>query len=149
MATLRQALRNAKKVNPLTLEREIFRIVRRIETDFTGANRDQLFKNSSDIFGNPIGFYSKATENITGGRKKEGQPYNMFDTGNFLRDLFARVKGDSIVFGSDDGKVDEILSNRRLLSKKLFGLTNQNLTRIIQEEILPRYLKFIREELRI
>jgi len=149
MATLRQAQANARKVNPLALEREIFNIVRRIETDMTALNRDQLFKNSEDIFGNAIGFYSPATQIITGGRKKAGDPYTMFDTGDFIRQLFARVKNEEIVFGSDDSKVDKILGNRRLLSKSLFGLTDKNLRNIISREIRPLYLKFIRKELKI
>ena len=129
MATLRQAQANARKVNPLALEREIFNIVRRIETDMTALNRDQLFKNSEDIFGNAIGFYSPATQIITGGRKKAGDPYTMFDIGDFIRQLFARVKNEEIVFGSDDSKVDKILGNRRLLSKSLFGLTDSHCLR--------------------
>jgi len=149
MATLRQAQANARKVNPLALEREIFNIVRRIETDMTALNRDQLFKNSEDIFGNAIGFYSPATQIITGGRKKAGDPYTMFDIGDFIRQLFARVKNEEIVFGSDDSKVDKILGNRRLLSKSLFGLTDKNLRNIISREIRPLYLKFIRKELKI
>ena len=149
MATLRQAQANARKVNPLALEREIFNIVRRIETDMTALNRDQLFKNSEDIFGNASGFYSPATQIITGGRKKAGDPYTMFDTGDFIRQLFARVKNEEIVFGSDDSKVDKILGNRRLLSKSLFGLTDKNLRNIISREIRPLYLKFIRKELKI
>lgn len=115
----------------------------------TALNRDQLFKNSEDIFGNAIGFYSPATQIITGGRKKAGDPYTMFDTGDFIRQLFARVKNEEIVFGSDDSKVDKILGNRRLLSKSLFGLTDKNLRNIISREIRPLYLKFIRKELKI
>lgn len=115
----------------------------------TRSNKSQLFNSSEDIFGNPTGFYSLTTEILSGGKKKAGDPYNFFDTGLFLKSLFAKKDGNSIVFGSSDPKTKLILSNRRLLSNELFGLNDENLRVVIREELLPMYLKFIRKELEI
>jgi hypothetical protein len=115
----------------------------------TALNREQLFKDSKDVFEREIGTYSLATERITGGRKKAGQPYNMFDTGDWQRGFFAKVQGDAVLFGTTDGKTEKIFENPRLKSNDLFGLTDKNLNKIIRELIKPLYIKEIRSILNV
>jgi len=121
-------------------------------------NRTQIFEFSTDVFGNALGFYSKATEQITTERallghpgpiKKEGDPFDLKDTGVFLPSIFARVSKDFVLFGASDPKTDDIMDNPNLLSKDIFGLTDVALTKVIQEKILPFYQRSTRKILRL
>ena len=117
--------------------------------NLAGLNKEQLFTFSSDIFGKPIGFYSKRTEEITGGRKKQGQPFNLVETGDFFKGFFAKVKGQEVLFGSTDSKTMLILTNPSLFSNSIFGLTDSSLEEVIEETIKPFYMRTIRRKLNI
>lgn len=154
MATFLEAQQKAKRQTPQRVKSELFRYIRTIEKELANLNKDQIHENSSDVSGKPIGFYSKATEFITtnnvllgkGGEiKKEGDPFDLKDTGAFLDSLFSEVQNDSIYFDTTDNKKNEVLDN--LLSKDIFGLTDQDLRKAIDEKILPFLLKYMRKQL--
>lgn len=156
MGTLQQQLQRAEKINPQDLVNIIFSFLATIEPELASLNKDQIFKSSIDIFGNPLGYYSKATEFITTNDallgkgtkiKKEGDPYDFLQYGDFLKGVYAKVSNDIVSFGSADPKTDEILSNVRLLSKSFFGLTEEHKKEVIQEQIKPHLLKITRQEL--
>jgi len=158
MATLKQQLQRAKSLTSQNISDELFKFIKEIQDKFTELNREQLFETSEDIFGNPIGYYSQATEYITtnnallgyGGEiKREGDPYNMRDTGEFLKGLYIDVRRGEIYFGSSDEKTDLILSNENLLSKNLFGLQEDNLRELVNSDLLPFILKHIRKVLNL
>lgn len=158
MATLKEQLQRAKTLTSRNISDELFKFIKTIQEKFEELNREQLFETSEDIFGNPIGYYSKATEYITtnnallgyGGKiKREGDPYDMRDTGNFLKGLHIDVKRGEIVFKSKDSKTDLILSNKNLLSKNLFGLQEDNLRELINSDLLPFVLQHIRKTLNV
>lgn len=158
MGTLLQQLEKAKRLSPEHLTEIIFDFLRTIEPLMTDLNHDQIFKSSSDIFGNPLGYYSKATEFITtndallgrGTRiKKAGDPYDFKQKGIFLKGVYAKVANDIVTFGSSDPKTDDILSNVRLLSKEFFGLTDEHKKEVILTQITPHLLKVSRQELGI
>lgn len=158
MATLKQQLQKARILTSQNISDELFNFIKTIQEKFEDLNREQLFETSEDIFGNPIGYYSKATEYITtnnallgyGGRiKREGDPYDMRDTGNFLKGLYIDVKRGEIVFKSKDAKTDLILSNKNLLSTSLFGLQEDNLRELINNDLLPFVLQHIRKTLNV
>lgn len=158
MGKLETQLQRAESLSPSAITVALFTYLNSIEQYVVGLNREQLFKSSKDIFGNPLGFYSKATEFITTndallGRnvriKKEGDPYDFLQTGTFLDGLFARASGKFLSFGSTDPKVDEILSNVRLLSKSFFGLTPENKMKLISEKITPFLIAYSRKILQI
>lgn len=158
MGTLQQQLQRAQKINPEYLVEVIFNFLASIEPQLAELNKEQIFKSSTDIFDNPLGYYSKATEYITtndallgkGTRiKKEGDPYDFKQYGVFLEGVYAKVSGEIVSFGSSDPKTDEILSNVRLLSKAFFGLTDEHKIEVIQNKIKPHFLKIIRLELGI
>jgi|SRR5690606_37725757 len=158
MATLKEQLQKAKNLTGHKISDELFNFIKTIQDKFTELNREQLFETSEDIFGNPIGYYSQATEYITTNNallgygneiKREGEPYNMRDTGDFLKGLYIDVKNGQIYFGSKDDKTDLILSNENLLSKNLFGLKEDNLRELVNEELLPFVIKYIRNTLNL
>ena len=156
MGTLQQQLKKAEKLNPQSLVEIVFKFLASIEPELATLNKNQLYKSSIDIFGNPLGYYSKATEYITTNDallgkgtkiKKEGDPYDFLQYGDFLKGIYAKVSNDIVTFGSTDPKTDEILSNIRLLSKSFFGLTDEHKIEVIQQQIKPHLLKITRLEL--
>lgn len=158
MGKLETQLERAESLNPKAITIALFLYVNKIEPFITALNKEQLFESSVDIFGNPLGYYSAASEYITTNAallgqdvriKKEGDPYNFLQTGTFLDGLFAKGSGEIITFGSTDPKLDEILSNIRLLSKSFFGLTEENKKKLIGEKLTPFILSYIREKLSI
>lgn len=134
MATLQEQLQIVQRMN---LRNDLLNFLKRIENNLTTLNKEQLFYKSSDIFGKPIGYYSEATEEITGGEKRKGQPFTAVDTGDFLKGFYIKIIGDSIEFGSRDSKTDKILSSKHWLSKDLFGLTDESKSELIEQSILP------------
>lgn len=147
MATLLQQYEKVKKLSPEKIVRDVFAFIKTIEKELAAYNVATLNQNSEDIFGKPIGFYSRATENYTEGKKKFGEPFDLLDTGDFLEGVFAKVQKDSIFFDTKDSKKKEVLKN--LLSQDIFGLQEQDLNKVIQERILPFMQKYFRKELSI
>lgn len=62
--------------------------------------REQWSIDGADIHGHTIGFYKKLTEELTGGRKKAGEPYDLKDTGDFWQRTYlnAVIKGKDLEF---------------------------------------------------
>ena len=97
----------------------------------------QLFKGLN-IDGNIIGRYSRATEFLSNGRKREGTPYTFFDTGEFFRSFDVRsdnnggfvILADTIKIGNN-GRVD--IANKYPL---LLGLTCEHIKKL-GNEIYP------------
>jgi hypothetical protein len=149
MATLQEHLNQARKINPDRLKRDLFKFIKSIETELTDIEKERISQRSEDILGNPIGFYSKKTERLSGGRKKAGEPFTGVDTGDWFKGFFIKIENERVVFGSSDPKTSEILKSEFWLSKQLFGLTDDELKEVISTQILPFFLKNSREILGI
>jgi hypothetical protein len=147
MASFEQQLQLAKNIDETNVSVALFEFIRSIESKLVELNRIQLNEKSKDIYGDAIGFYSFATEVITKGRKKQGEPFDAKDTGSFLDKLYAKIEKDRVVFGSTDSKTDLILNSDNWLSKDLFGLTDQDLQKVIEDELKPFIIEFYRKEL--
>lgn len=145
MGTLADQLRKSQQLKPSKIEAAIFNYIRSIEKELTGISRERLNKDSKDIEGNPLGFYSRATEIITNGRKEEGTPFDLDDTGVFLKSLTVTVSNGVIIFGTSDPKTDDVLDN--LLTKDIFGLSDTELNGVIKSKITPFLLTHIRKTL--
>lgn len=149
MATFLQQRQRAEKVTPKAISYALFNYVKSIQKEIVDINRKQLNEDSIDAFGKPIGFYSYATEIITRGAKKRGEPFDAEDTGDFLRGFYIEVRGDNIFFNSRDPKTGIILQSEHWLSHDLFGLTDDNLKGLIEKRLLPFVLKYYRQQLQI
>lgn len=149
MASFEEQLEKSKKVKPDLITKALFDFVKSIEKELVELNRNQLNEKSKDIYNEAIGFYSYATEVITKGRKKQGEPFDAKDSGSFLDKLYAKVESDRIVFGSTDSKVDEILNSDNWLSRDLFGLTDEDLQKVIDDKFRPFILEFYKKELEL
>ena len=97
---------------------------------------DQLTEKGVDETGNIIGYYTSYTEKITNGRKKAGEPYNLFDTGDFYKSMV-------ILLGTNYFEIDAdpIKENANLFTKfgeGIIGLTEESLEKL-QVETKRRY----------
>ncbi len=149
MATLQEQLRKAKKLEPNRLKDDLFKFIRSIKKELLDKNKNQIQENSKDIFGNPIGFYSYATEVITKGKKKRSEPFTGFDTGDFFKGFYMQEVSGVIRFGSSDSKTQTILNSNNWLSDELFGLSDDDLKEVIEFRLLPFFIENIRNKLDI
>ena len=106
---------------------------------------DQLSKGI-DAKGNTIGLYSYWTERISEGRKQEGDPYTLFDTGAFYNSLRIIISGLSFIVEGNGQKDKENLFVK--YGDDIVGLTNESLEKLAQE-LLPKYINYVREILQI
>ena len=140
MNVIDQHLEKVKReLNPQAIQAALFNQIRLIEKNFTQLNKEQIFDLSKDIYGKDIGFYSKATEEITAGAKKAGDPFTGVDSGYWMKGFFMKVDKNGLFFGSTDEKKNkEIFGEKSTwLSRDLFGLTDENLNLVIERDLLP------------
>lgn len=149
MATLLQQKQRIQLLKEEVLSNQIFKFIKSVEDKLVKLNVDQINKDSSDINGKPIGFYSYATEIITNGEKAQGQPFDGRDSGDWLDSFFVKIENDKVSFGATDAKTLTILTSDNWLSSQLFGLTEQNQRQFIRKELLPFVLKYQRQVLGI
>lgn len=149
MATFQQQLKKAKKLNETKLTNDLFRFIKSIAKEIVKLNVDQINKESKDIFGNPIGFYSYWTEVLTNGKKKQGEPFDGDDTGRWLKSFYLDVQGDSFRIFATDPKTHIILDSEYWLSDDLFGLSDKDLKALIESRLKPFFVKNIRNILDI
>lgn len=141
MATLQNQLKRARKLNPETLEKDLFKFVRSIEKVFLDLEKERISVRSEDIFGKAIGFYSKSTERITKGRKEAGKPFTGIESGDWFKGFYMKEEQGNLRFGSTDPKTNDILTSDAWLSDDLFGLSDDDLKKVISERVLPFFIK--------
>ncbi len=149
MATIQEQLTKVKKLQPSRLQQDLFKFIKSIEKELLDKNKDQIFNKSKDIHGNPIGFYSYATEVISKGKKKKGEPFTGFDTGDFFKGFYMQEVSGVLRFGSSDSKTQTILNSKNWLSNELFGLSDENLKEVIEKRLLPFFIENSRNILEI
>lgn len=147
MATFEQQLELSKLISEDLISKQLFAFIKSISKELVQLNKDQINKNSEDIFGKAIGFYSKATEFITDGEKRAGQPFTGKDTGDWLDAFYMTVYDGIFYFGSTDPKTDDILDSPNWLSQDLFGLTEDNLYVVTHEKFKPFVIDYCRKQL--
>jgi hypothetical protein len=105
---------------------------------------DQLKGSGVDSEGAVIGYYSPATEMLSMGRKRAGDPYTLEDTGEFFRSMYVTVLMDSIVINGDYGKMQD----QDWWRNEILGLTDENLEKY-SEKIREGFIKYARKVLEI
>jgi hypothetical protein len=149
MATLQEQLTKAKSIQPDKLKNDLFKFIRSIEKEFLDKNKEQIEEDSKDIFGKPIGFYSYGSELVSGGKKKKGDPFTGFDTGDWFKGFQMQEVSGVLRFTSTDEKNQLILKSENWLSDELFGLSDENLKEVIETRLLPFFIENIRNKLDI
>jgi hypothetical protein len=149
MANFEQQIAKAKQLNPDKISKALFKFIRSIEKQILDKNKEQIFENSQDIHGQAIGFYSYATEQITKGRKKKGEPFDGKESGDLFKQMYMQEVSGVIRFGSKSPHYADILKSKSWLSKDILGLTDKNLKELIQTELLPFIITHYRKTLEI
>ena len=104
----------------------------------------QLMAEGVDENNEIIGTYSYMTEVISGGRKQEGDPYNLNDTGEFFRSMYIKVLLDSIIIDANYQKMED----KDWWSISILGLTQENLDKYAQM-VKENYIKYARKVLEL
>lgn len=102
----------------------------------------QLIEKGVDSEGRVIGYYSYWTEIISEGRKQEGDPYNLEDTGEFFMSMFVKVLVDGIIINADYAK----MQGQDWWDLNILNLTEENLTKYV-EKIKENYIIYARKVL--
>ena len=143
MASIGQHYEKIKvTLNEAKITADLFAYIRSIEKELIEYNVNQINAESKDIFGKPIGFYSKATEAITNGEKKAGQPFTGYDSGSWLGSFFLRPVSGGFQFWAKDTKTADILKSKAWKSDDLFGLSDTDLNDAIKVYFLPYFLNY-------
>lgn len=100
---------------------------------------DQLIDKGEDADGDVIGFYSFATELMSGGSKQEGDHYTLKDTGELHRSFFIRVLRDSFIIDGDTAKIED----QDWFSERIVALSELSLQKFIEiyEQIAISYAR--------
>lgn len=147
MASFKEQLKKANSLTASKIETDLFKFLKSIEPELLQKEKDRLFNESKDIFGQPIGFYSYATEVLSKGKKKKGEPFTSFDTGDFFKGFYMQEVSGVIRFGSKDSKTNTILNSDNWLSNEIFGLSDIDLKEIISQRLLPFLIENTRKKL--
>lgn len=97
-----------------------------------------------DVKGNIRTGYSPLTAKLSKGRKKIGQPFNLFDTGEFYRSIKATPELKGVDIDAYFQKEDTNLEKK--FGKDIIGLTDENLQKL-QEFIKPIIILNLKKEL--
>lgn len=149
MATLADQLQKAKQLSETNLKRDIFKFIKSIESEILDKEKNRIFEESKDIHGNALGFYSKATEIISKGAKKDGEPFSGYDSGDLFEGFYMQEVSGVLRFGSKSPHLADILKSQNWLSKDFLGLSDKDLKAIIETRLLPFLLQLIKIKLGI
>jgi hypothetical protein len=103
---------------------------------------DQLMKKGVDENDEVIGYYSFVTQQISKGKKKFNEPYNLKDTGDFYRSMFVRVFLDAFTVNADADKMED----KEWWREEILGLTDESLSKFV-EQLRNSYIRYARKVL--
>ncbi len=129
---LKRQQRQEDKTFKLVLDNKLIRdLIIFLNTD------DQLGEDRIDSLGQRLGFYSFATEVISKGKKKEGEPINLRDTGAFWDSWRVFIGNAIITIDANPDKEDTNLFDEYGID--VLGLTDENL-QVLIDEALKQYI---------
>jgi len=149
MANFQQHLEKSNQLQPDKVSKALFLFIRSIEKQILDKNKEQIFEKSQDIYEQALGFYSFSTEQITKGRKKKGDPFDGKESGDLFNQMYMQEVSGVVRFGSKSPHYAEILKSKSWLSKDIFGLTDENLNKLIETELKPFIISHYRKILDI
>jgi hypothetical protein len=106
--------------------------------------QDQLKRSGVDSENIVIGYYSQATEALTFGMKRAGDPYTLEDTGEFFRSMYVKVLMDSIIIDGDYAKMQD----QDWWRNEILGLTDENLDKYT-DKIKEGFIDYARKILEV
>lgn len=108
----------------------------------------QLFDKGITAEGNIAGYYSAFTEEITKGRKRAGDHYTFFDTGEFYRsfDVAVYSDGEFLIEANTIKEDGTDLQQKYRKEGNILGLTDESKSELIHK-IYPAIIEQIRVDL--
>lgn len=85
--------------------------------------------------------YSPLTAKLSGGKKKIGQPFNLFDTGEFYKSIKLSPELNGVEITANPIKEDDNLFKK--FGEDIIGLTEQSIN-LLQEFIKPIFIEEVR-----
>ena len=147
---------NVKKLNSNNICFLIFRdtTVQKIVIDLNRI--DQLFYEGVKSDGSSLPLYSLSTEAISFNKiytfegntttKSAGQPYTLFDTGDFYRSFAIKQDQQGFTIIANDEKENGTLQDLYGQGSNILGLTQDSISKLT-EEIKPYLVEAIRNEI--
>jgi hypothetical protein len=142
---LKNIANNSMNLNQGEMFLRIFSQPDKQQLVITLNQRSQLFEQGVNSLGRIIGTYSPATESISRGRKRAGQPYTLLDTGEFYDSFeIVNVQPNYFTIWADGNKEDENLFEK--YGNEILGLTEQSIERLTQM-ILPEIIFLTKKQI--
>lgn len=112
--------------------------------------KDQLTEKGEDADGDVIGYYSRATELMSGGAKQEGDHFTLNDTGQFYQSMSATPVSDGLIIDGDITKMESSFSQTNGLwwNEEILGLNEENMEKL-SYEVAQSYIKYARKVLQL
>ena len=106
---------------------------------------EQLFNEGIDSTGRLIGSYSPVTEVLSGGKKKAGTHYTLFDTGTFYKtfNVYSTKTAFYVEADGELGKDEDIIDKYGI---QILGLTDESKSDLA-EFIKPQVVAKVKERL--
>jgi hypothetical protein len=129
----------------------MFKAIREAENVILNLNKEQL-SDGKNYLGIEVGTYKEETAMLAlfdkpRKPKEAGSPYNFEWSGDFFDNFKMGINGNEVTITSnvqgDDSKLNFLLNNN------LFGLNEDNLKKVIREQILPKIHIFARQTLNV
>ncbi len=143
--TIHELRNRAENLTPTRIKKDLQNFIKAIKEELIAYNVATLHEKSKDTNNKPIGVYSYATEIITKGRKKQGEPYNLLESGKFLNSIFVKIGSENIFFSNNDPKRRKVLAH--LWSDDIFGLREEDLDKVIKTKLIPYFRNYFLKNL--
>lgn len=159
---LKEAVQRARSLSPEKIIRDLFLEIRRIEDFLISLNIDQVESHQNSQGGRLenddstySGYYTEKTEAIYNNSpnwtarkpKVAGDPYNFDMTGAFLTGFQLYIEGGVVSIDSAGTETNADKARFFMGYEDLFGLTDENLEKVITEKVLPFFIDYFIENL--
>jgi hypothetical protein len=135
----------SQKFNKLDIFDLAKQICQDIETTIIDYNQEQLQKYGKDSNNELLPLpYAEMTIKI---KTAKGQPTDritLYDEGDFQNAFYVKYTNTDFSLWSTDGKTEKLVFE---WGKNIFGLTDENLTKLIRKDIYPKLIEIIRSKI--
>ena len=100
--------------------------------------KNQLEDKGVDEDGEVIGYYSALTEQISKGKKQQGEHFTLNDSGEFFKSFYITVLKDSFVVNADYVKMQD----QDWWSENILGLTDESIE-VVKERIKEGFINYL------
>jgi len=151
MATILEQVKRLEKLSEAEITKQLFLAVKKAENKFIELNKFQLGQGENTK-GGIVGLYAESTQGYAdrdgiSNKKPVGEPYYFDWFGDFYKGFGLTVSNnEATIFSTGIGSGDKA---DFLTTSDLFGLNDENLDKLIREEILPFINNFARTTLKI